>query len=93
MMISQSEVLVRLHELLDASLDSSCQELSQNQRKHLQQQLCNYKNKQCARHCCYQLQKFKNTLKNSLEKHKMLEKSHWLADSNIFGKWNVESGK
>ena len=26
------------------------------------------------------------------KKHKILEKSHWLAGSNIFGKWNVESG-
>ena len=27
------------------------------------------------------------------KKHKILEKSHWLAGSNIFGKWKVECGK
>ena len=39
MMVSQSVVLVRQHEVLDASFDSSRQELSQNQKKHLQQSM------------------------------------------------------
>ena len=39
MIISQSDVLVRLHELLDDSIESSRQKLSQDQRKRLQQQL------------------------------------------------------
>ena len=39
MIISQRDVLVRLHELLDDLVDLSRQKLSQDQRKRLQQQL------------------------------------------------------
>ena len=92
MIISQSDVLVRLHELLDDSSDSSCQKLSQDQKQRLQQQL--------LWSCCYQFHKFKNTLKISLEKKtqnvgeiplvgwlkyfRKVESGMWQVESEIF---------
>ena len=88
MIISQSDVLVRLHEILDDSVDSSRQKLSQDQRKRLQQLLWS---------CCYQFQKFKNTLKISLEKKNTKfwrNPIGWLAQTfSGSGMWQVESGK
>ena len=79
MIISQSDVLVHLHELLDDSVDSSRQKLSQDQRKRMQQQL--------LWSCCYHFQNSKIHWKFHLKKkHKSLEKSLWLVVSNIFGK-------